>query len=213
MSERTIIAVVTDLRKSGLTVEQQILVDELIMLAMALQARGDANEMAWQLEAERIEAQREVWRAQKRVQRKSKEVRRTKESPPHPQKKTKNINNNITPLTPLAEPLFDEFWGVYPAKVGKGAARKAYRHALTRGSSAEILAGAKRYAESKPDPKFTKHPSTWLNAECWLDEGHKVLPFERSGPKWMDVKSEYVERYGAEALKRYNEDLAKKVIS
>jgi hypothetical protein len=20
------------------------------------------------------------------------------------------------------------------------------------------------------DPKFTKHPATWLNAECWTDE-------------------------------------------
>lgn len=73
----------------------------------------------------------------------------------------------------LAEPLFEEFWGAYPRKVGKGAARKAYRHALVRASHVEILVGAKRYASSKPDPKFTKHASTWLNADCWLDEETK----------------------------------------
>jgi hypothetical protein len=86
--------------------------------------------------------------------------------------------NNSTPLTPTPnisiksgeEPLFEGFWVVYPRKIGKGAARKAYRHALKRASHAEILAGAKAYAASKPDPKFTAHATTWLNADRWLDE-------------------------------------------
>jgi hypothetical protein len=68
------------------------------------------------------------------------------------------------------EPLFEGFWAVYPRKVGKGAARKAYRHALSRASHLEILAGAKAYAASKPDPQYTAHASTWLNADRWLDE-------------------------------------------
>jgi hypothetical protein len=101
------------------------------------------------------------------------------------------INNSSTPPSPtqnksiktrLEEPLFDEFWGVYPLKVGKGAARKAYRHALTRASSAEILAGAKRYAASKPEPKFTAHPTTWLNADRWLDEAAKPSSNVSLGP-------------------------------
>jgi hypothetical protein len=68
------------------------------------------------------------------------------------------------------ENLFLEFWEVYPRKVARGDAQKAYLKALSRASHAEILAGAKRY---KPDPKFTKHPATWLNADCWLDEAPK----------------------------------------
>jgi hypothetical protein len=109
------------------------------------------------------------------------------------------IKNNSTPPAPplnksiksvLAEPLFDEFWGVYPLKVGKGAARKAYRHALDRGGDAEILAGAKRYAASKPDPKFTAHASTWLNADRWLDET-KPVHFRIPAPKtWAEIKAE-----------------------
>jgi hypothetical protein len=85
--------------------------------------------------------------------------------------------NNSTPSIPTTktikiheEPLFEGFWAVYPRKVGRGAALKAYRHALKRASHAEILAGAQRYAASKPDPQYTAHASTWLNADRWLDE-------------------------------------------
>jgi hypothetical protein len=92
------------------------------------------------------------------------------------------------------EPLFEGFWAVYPRKVGKGAALKAYRHALKRASHAEIAAGAKRYAASKPDPQYTAHASTWLNADRWLDEPdrkpgasvvgfHKEFKPEPEGPK------------------------------
>jgi hypothetical protein len=65
------------------------------------------------------------------------------------------------------ENLFLEFWGVYPKKAAKGDARRAYLKALSRASHSEIVSGAHRY---KPDPKFTKNPATWLNADCWLDE-------------------------------------------
>jgi hypothetical protein len=111
------------------------------------------------------------------------------------------INNSTPPIpTPktikstLDEPLFEDFWGVYPRKIGKGAARKAYRNALKRACEAEILAGAKAYAASKPDPKYTAHATTWLNADRWLDEperkpGATVVGFrkefkpEPEGPK------------------------------
>ncbi|OKO71893.1 hypothetical protein AC630_31760 [Bradyrhizobium sp. AS23.2] len=35
-----------------------------------------------------------------------------------------------------------------------------------------MLNGAMRYAAERTgqDPKFTKHPATWLNGECWKDE-------------------------------------------
>jgi hypothetical protein len=109
--------------------------------------------------------------------------------------------NNSTPLSPppkisiksrSEEPLFEEFWGVFPRKVGKGAARKAYVKALVRATHAEILVGAKRYAASKPDPDYTKHPTTWLNADCWLDEEGKVISFRAStGPQrsYAEIKA------------------------
>jgi hypothetical protein len=45
--------------------------------------------------------------------------------------------------------------------------------ARKRGVSNEaMLAGAKRYAGKRAgqDPKYTKHPATWLNAGCYADE-------------------------------------------
>lgn len=67
---------------------------------------------------------------------------------------------------------FDEFWSAYPKRVGKQAAIKAWRNAIKLASPDTIIAGAQRYAESRrgEDPKFTAHPSTWLNAGRWDDE-------------------------------------------
>lgn len=178
MSERTIIAVVSELRASGLTVEQQVLVDELVILTARLQS-----------EADRRAYERERKRAYRCVPGHSGTV-------PNKERSKENIYINNKPLEgvqgkPLsrdipAEPLFDEFWEIYPKKVAKGAARKAFRHANARASSAEIIAGAKRYAASKPDPKFTAHAASWLNADRWLDELEKPANSTVSGP-WKPI--------------------------
>lgn len=83
--------------------------------------------------------------------------------------------------------LFERFWAAYPRKVGKGAARKAF-HKL--GPDAEVLDDWLRALEEQkrwrnrwsqltmPQKKALglefipawKHPSTWLNGECWSDE-------------------------------------------
>ncbi|MDE3791711.1 DUF1376 domain-containing protein [Sinorhizobium meliloti] len=75
-----------------------------------------------------------------------------------------------------------DFWPVYPRKVGKGQAIKAYRAARKRASAEEITSGAKRYASDRSgqDPSFTKHPATWLNGQCWLDE---PVPQQRQHPQ------------------------------
>jgi hypothetical protein len=131
-----------------------------------------AVEAGYKAEMEAKEATREYERERKRNYRMSQG--RTGTTGTSPSLSPPMINNSTPPIpTPktikstVEEPLFEGFWAAYPRKVGKGAARKAYRHALTRASHDEILAGAKRY---RPDPGFIKHPTTWLNADCWLDE-------------------------------------------
>lgn len=72
-------------------------------------------------------------------------------------------------LTALDE-RFPDFWKTYPRKVDKQAALRAWRAALRRGSSAShIVTAAGDYAEARrgQDPKFTKHPATWLNAAAY----------------------------------------------
>lgn len=71
---------------------------------------------------------------------------------------------------------FEIFWKIYPRKTGKGAARRAYDAAWKKADEEAIFAAAERYAASKPDPKFTPHPATWLNQERWLDEELQPKP-------------------------------------
>ena len=72
-----------------------------------------------------------------------------------------------------ADEEFEKFWKLYPRRVGKGQAAKAYASARKKTSAASI-AGA--IIEQVPkltavsDPKFIPMPSTWLNGERWLDE-------------------------------------------
>jgi hypothetical protein len=196
MTDRTIIAVVSDLRKSGLTVEQQILVDELLMLSVSAHARAEAAIEMAELDAakddERRSANRERMRSVRERARTCMHTETQKENTPIPPKEKLYINN-ITPKPPLAaEPFFDAFWRVYPLKVGKGAARKAFRHACTRASADTIIDGVERYVQTKPDPKFTKHPSTWLNSDCWLDEPSNVVQYQR--PAYLEPQKSYREQ-------------------
>lgn len=66
---------------------------------------------------------------------------------------------------------FDLFWSNYPRKVGKGAARKAWKAALKKTSAEMLQECALLYRFTCPkDPQYIAHPSTWLNAERWLDD-------------------------------------------
>jgi hypothetical protein len=86
---------------------------------------------------------------------------------------------------------FDEFWTIYPRRVGKGAARAAWAKAVRKIDPAEIIKAAAGYRDwpgRKPD--FTAHPTTWLNQERWTDElpaGAQAGPFDLSaGIRSMD---------------------------
>jgi hypothetical protein len=67
---------------------------------------------------------------------------------------------------------FEKWFAQYPKRVAKATALKDYRAARKRATAEELLSGATRYAAERngQDPKFTKHPSTWLNGGCWDDE-------------------------------------------
>jgi hypothetical protein len=88
-------------------------------------------------------------------------------------KQTKTIGQGVTAL---ADKQFDEFWEIYPRKVGKPQAQKAFKKALEEISLEEILRCTKEYQQQRrgEDLKFTKHPATFLNSKPWLDEPAKV---------------------------------------
>ena len=67
---------------------------------------------------------------------------------------------------------FERWWSVYPKKVAKPSAGRAYRAALKKCSAQEIEAGLASWmpALRSMDPQFVPHPATWLNQERWNDE-------------------------------------------
>ena len=79
-----------------------------------------------------------------------------------------------------------QFWPIYPRRVGKGQALKAFRAARKQADIETILTGVRRYADERrgENPEFTKHAATWLNGLCWDDEPvPKYCPSPQTIPK------------------------------
>jgi hypothetical protein len=128
-------------------------------------------------------------------------------APQHYQKPTTNQNKEPEPRkereeicavdTAPSASAFDEFWKAFPTgrKKGKGAARDLFakivsrRHRTLRAKPEAIVAAAKRYAATNPDPQYVPLPTTWLNEGRWEDEVAPVLspdvePEPVNGKKW-----------------------------
>jgi hypothetical protein len=70
---------------------------------------------------------------------------------------------------------FDDFWKIWPNKVGKPVALKAYKAAIKRGAAhQDIVAGVWRYIADKPPDRDWLNPSTFLNQNRWEDQPAKV---------------------------------------
>jgi len=66
---------------------------------------------------------------------------------------------------------FDQFWSVYPMKVGKMAAHRAYHRILRQGATPQdVIDGVLNYIAHKPDYASYCYPTTFLNQGRWLDE-------------------------------------------
>ena len=86
-------------------------------------------------------------------------------------------------LSVSAGSRFDEFWKVWPKRVGKGAAIRAYERALKRATHEQIVTGAKQMAAlwavmSEQDRRYVPYPERWLNSDRWADETLQDVPFE-----------------------------------
>lgn len=119
------------------------------------------------------------------------ETRRQSDAQPETRRQTdelgdKSGQNYTSPVShePPVEPSllnpkviqaqFDDFWEVYPRKIGKGQARRAWTKAVKDTDPSVILAGAREFYQwcvrDRTETQFIPHPSTWLNGERWLDE-------------------------------------------
>ena len=83
------------------------------------------------------------------------------------------ITRTITEPLPNYAQMFEDFYRVYPRKMGKQDAKKAFRKALDIVDFDTLLAGALRYANDPnlpSDKQFLPYPATWLNRGSWDDE-------------------------------------------
>lgn len=73
---------------------------------------------------------------------------------------------------------FDAFWSIYPNKVSKPHALKAWRTAARKATAEVIVEGLKpwiaRWEAEGTERKFIPHASTWLNGERWTNAPAQV---------------------------------------
>jgi hypothetical protein len=69
---------------------------------------------------------------------------------------------------------FEQMWKLYPRKVGKGAARKAFQKVVRTVSANEFVhayfKALEAWERDKTEVQFIPHLATWLNQERWSDE-------------------------------------------
>ena len=88
-------------------------------------------------------------------------------------KKTIPLEDNLKEPS-LASDGFEEWWSVYPRKIAKPNALRAYQVALKKTTSDVLLSTVGKLAgewsgRSREELKFCPHPATWLNGERWND--------------------------------------------
>lgn len=119
-------------------------------------------------------------------------TRSVSEKQAEPCPKNRDFRVRISDTNPVREPgrepgreeqarEFDAFWAIYPRKVGKDAARKAWLSARKRAGLEVIVGGLRGFvaATTGADQQFIPHPATWLNQGRWQDEQSHA----RNGPR------------------------------
>lgn len=87
---------------------------------------------------------------------------------------------------PGRDAAWEAWWAIYPRKVGKSKAMRAYRAAIRKGASPAFLQDAVQAYAFSSDKSVVPHPSTWLNDSRWddpadeqpgnMNAGTKLLP-------------------------------------
>jgi Helix-turn-helix domain len=76
------------------------------------------------------------------------------------------------PAAPFPADAFDQFWALYPHKIGKGYARSLFKKLADTGTVEfeTLVSGVRFYIKTKPADRPWCNPSTWLNQERWEDQ-------------------------------------------
>jgi hypothetical protein len=104
----------------------------------------------------------------------------------------KGTQENLTQGNGNSNELFAQFWAVYPKKIGKDAALRAWRKCQPdRALATAMIAAVETHRRSaqwrKDDGQFIPNPATWLNQGRWQDElaEARSRTVDRPPPPWV----------------------------
>jgi hypothetical protein len=83
-----------------------------------------------------------------------------------------NVVRMVTEQTEIDPISFTDFWTLYPRKVARKAAERAWQRVDPSEHGAILLALAqwRRVWRGRDDDQYTPHAASWLNGERWTDE-------------------------------------------
>jgi hypothetical protein len=91
----------------------------------------------------------------------------------------------------LVEANFEEWWKLYPRKVGKGAARKSFIKASKLTDHTTLMQSVRDHLNSeqwtKDGGQFIPYPATWLNQERWEDVIQKPKKYTEAMYDGLDL--------------------------
>ena len=90
----------------------------------------------------------------------------------------RTLNKNVKNIKNIYIDQFEEFWNLYDKKVSRSKAESSYRSAMKKTDHNTIMSALtkqKKLWEGR-DKAYIKHPTTWLNQECWNDEIEDLQP-------------------------------------
>lgn len=82
---------------------------------------------------------------------------------------------------------FEEFWNIYPRRIAREPAERAYTSAAKRAGHAAIRNGARAFAIASrgTEAKYIPYPASWLNAGRWTDT---IAPAKPDPDAWMQPR-------------------------
>ncbi len=95
------------------------------------------------------------------------------------QDKEHKTEDDIPPKAPLTGDAFERFWAVYPRKVGKQSAKRAFEKVKVPLETLVTAVERQKCSAqwTRDSGQYIPHPTTWLNQGRWDDE----LPEDEGG--------------------------------
>ena len=111
--------------------------------------------------------------------------------------KEHKTEDDIPPKSPSAGDAFERFWSVYPRKIGKQSAKRAFERVKVPLETLVTAVERQKCSDqwTQNNGQFIPHPATWLNQGRWDDELPESAGVHRSAGTFAggDVFAEMLE--------------------